>query len=259
MKGTLKCISLTGIIILFTTTLSLYAQQTNRFDKKEYVSQDGDTLLYRLLSPDFNVMRKYPLVLFLHGSGERGNDNSAQLKWGVMQFATDQQMIAHPAFVVAPQCPADDAWASYKNDKNGNYYLTKTPTKPMKLVMELVKKLVKVLPVDTTRIYITGISMGGYGTYDAIERNPHFFAAAVPVCGRGDTTKAASIAHIPIWIFHGAEDPVVPVKSAYDMAHALINAGAHPALTLYPEVGHFSWLGAYSNSLMYEWLFKQHK
>ena len=101
--------------------------------------------------------------------------------------------------------------------------------------------------------------MGGYGTYDAIERYPDLFAAAVPVCGGGDISKAAVIAHIPIWIYHGAEDPAVNPVYSLDMLQALTKAGAHPGFTQYPEVGHFSWLGAYSDQLMIEWLFRQHK
>lgn len=247
-----------GLLLLFIG-LSLRAQQINRFDKKVYVDKQGHALLYRILAPDYNLSRKYPLVLFLHGSGERGNDNTAQLKWGVMQMATDKEMTAHPAIVVAPQCPEGETWSRLQPDKNGNVVLTSQPTLPMKLVMELVRKLVKKLPVDTTRIYITGLSMGGFGTYDAIERNPRFFAAAVPVCGGGDISKAPLIAHLPIWIFHGADDPVVPVQYDYDMAQALIKAGAHPGLTIYPGIGHFSWVAAYSDPRLYDWLFDQHK
>ena len=129
----------------------------------------------------------------------------------------------------------------------------------MELVIELIHKTIKDYPIDTNRIYITGLSMGGYGTYDAMIRNPELFAAAVPVCGGADTSKAASIAHIPMWIFHGAEDPSVSSQFSINMVEALEKAGAHPGFTLYPEVGHFSWLHAYSDPLMMEWLFRQHK
>ena len=104
----------------------------------------------------------------------------------------------------------------------------------MKLLIELIQKMKKELPVDTNRIYITGLSMGGQGTYDAIERYPQLFAAAVPVSGGGDTSKAASIATIPLWIFHGAEAPNVSSKYSLQMLEALTNAGAHPGFTQYP-------------------------
>src|SRR5690348_1675728 len=189
-------------VIVSNTTL---AQSSSRFSYSKFI--DGkDTLNYRMLFPDADTFRKYPLVIFLHGAGERGSDNEAQLKWGVMNFATDENMMRHPALVIAPQCPLKTGWSNFLRK---DMKLTPTPSKPMELVIKLIHQLIKTMPVDTNRIYITGLSMGGYGTYDAIERYPNLFAAAVPVCGGGDTSRAASIAHIPIWIFHGAEDPVV--------------------------------------------------
>jgi predicted peptidase len=233
--------------------------QSSRFSVNKYIDK-GDTLNYRQLYPDSDTFRKFPLVIFLHGSGERGNDNEAQLKWGVMNFATDQNMMLHPAFVIAPQCPSNMNWSNFSRERNSTeMHLQTSPTKPMELLIGLIRQLIKTLPVDSNRIYITGLSMGGYGTYDAIERYPHLFAAAVPVCGGGDVSKAASIAHLPIWIFHGAEDPAVSPIYSLEMLQALTKAGAHPGFTQYPENGHFSWLGAYSDALMIEWLFRQHK
>ncbi len=248
-------------LILFIAGLfSTVCAQENRFSYEKYKDAGGDSLNYRLLGPDYNTSRKYPLVIFLHGSGERGNDNKAQLKWGVLNFASDKMMLHHPAFVIAPQCPENQSWANFDQTKNsGDLTLNAVPSKPMDLLMKLVKDFIKTHPVDTNRIYITGLSMGGYGTYDAIEREPNLFAAAVPVCGAGDVTKASRIAHIPMWIFHGSEDPAVPTQYSLDMANALFKAGAKPGLTFYPEIGHFSWLGAYTDDLMLEWMFRQRK
>jgi predicted peptidase len=234
--------------------------QPSRFSREKYVGEKGDTLNYRLLFPDADRFRKYPLVIFLHGSGERGSDNEAQLKWGVMNFATDQNMMLHPAIVVAPQCPEKMGWSNVRPGKNKDVLELQTdPSGPMALVIGLIHQLIKTMPVDTDRIYITGLSMGGYGTYDAIERYPNLFAAAVPVCGGGDTSKAAVIAHIPMWIFHGADDPAVNPVLDLRMLEALTNAGARPGFTEYPEVGHFSWIAAYSDPVMMNWLFRQHK
>jgi predicted peptidase len=128
------------------------------------------------LMPDTTA--KIPLVIFLHGSGERGNDNEAQLKWGVMNFASDEDMIHYPAFVIAPQCPSNMSWSNFNRDRNSTQMsLLPSPTKPMQLLIELIDKLKKTLRIDTTRIYITGLSMGGFGTYDAIMRYPKLFAA----------------------------------------------------------------------------------
>jgi predicted peptidase len=234
--------------------------QTPRFSFNTFLNGKGDTLRYRQLSPDQSPLRKYPLIIFLHGSGERGNDNDAQLKWGVMNFASDEAMIKHPAFVIAPQCPLDMQWSNFSFNKNRtDMTLQPTSSKPMELLISLIQQLIKNSPTDSSRIYITGLSMGGYGTFDAIERYPKLFAAAIPVCGGGDTSRAASIAHIPIWMFHGAEDAAVSPLHSLNMLQALTRAGAHPGLTQYPEVGHFSWLGAYTDELMIEWMFRQHK
>ncbi|PWT70666.1 MAG: phospholipase [Bacteroidetes bacterium] len=249
----LALLSISSIPIAFT-------QPSSKFSTNKYGNGKGDTLLYRLLFPDANPSQKYPLIIFLHGSGERGSDNEAQLKWGVMNFATDQNMSQHPAIVVAPQCPTDQFWSNFSRTKvSAETRLLPNPSKPMELLIGLIHQLVKTLPIDSNRIYITGLSMGGLGSFDAIERYPNLFAAAVPVCGGGDTTRASSIARIPIWIFHGAEDPAVAPSFAYEMFEALIRAGARPGFTYYPEVGHFSWIGAYSDPIMIDWLFRQHK
>lgn len=250
-------------LILLTLAMSIVLQlqaQTLRFDKKEYTTNWGDTLRYRMLYPDADTVSKYPLVLFLHGRGERGNDNESQLKWGVQQFASDEMMVEHPAIVIAPQCPVTDWWSNGNFDRNrGLVTMNPEPSKTMDLVIGLVSELIENLPIDTNRIYITGISMGGMGTYDAIMRNPDLFTAAVPVCGAGDTSYAKKIAHIPMWIYHGGNDVTVKASASNDMQEALIRAGAMPGLTIYPSVGHFSWLGAYSDMKMYDWLFKQRK
>jgi predicted peptidase len=245
--------------LVCVTTAGLAQAQPSRFSRENYVEK-GDTLYYRMLFPDANQQRKYPLVIFLHGSGERGSDNDAQLKWGVMNFSTDQNMLAHPAIVIAPQCPEHQTWSSVTSGKNRTgMTLNVEPSRSMRLLIGLIRRLETTMPVDTNRIYITGLSMGGYGTYDALERYPNLFAAAVPVCGAGDTSRAAAIAHIPMWIFLGAEDPAVSPLNGLAMLEALTHAGANPGFTQYPEVGHFSWLGAYSDPLMMEWLFRQHK
>lgn len=133
------------------------------------------------------------------------------------------------------------------------------PTNSMKLLLELIRELKSTLFIDSNRIYLTGLSMGASGAYDALARKPDLFATAVPVCGGGDKSKAALFAHVPVWIFHGAEDPGVSPDLSLKMAEALTKAGAHPGLTIYPEVGHFSWLGAYADPHMMEWKFRQHR
>ena len=248
------------LFILFTLSVKVFSQASLRFSYHKFGNEKGDTIPYRLLFPDYDTLRRYPLVIFLHGSGERGKDNEAQLKWGVMNFATDQVMAMHPAFVIAPQCPLDDDWSNFdENEKSREIILRPQPTRSMMLVIGLIRHLVKTFAVDTNRIYITGLSSGGYGTFDAIQRFPHLFAAAVPICGGGDASKANLIAHIPIWIFHGSEDLGVNTMNSVDMEEALIKSGGHPGLTLYPGVGHFAWLAAYSDPIVINWIFRQYK
>ncbi|HEX5554073.1 MAG TPA: prolyl oligopeptidase family serine peptidase [Chitinophagaceae bacterium] len=251
------------MLLITLSCMGLYshaAAQASRFSFAQYRDAAGDTLNYRILYPDADKLRTYPLVIFLHGSGERGNDNKAQLKWGVLNFATDRMMMEYPAIIVAPQCPPHMSWAHFSGfSGDGPLRLSAEPTMAMKLVIGLIHQLMAHAPVDTTRIYITGLSMGGLGTYDAIERYPNLFAAAIPVAGGGDPSKAGLIAHIPLWDFHGAEDPAVDPRYSREMMTALLKAGGHPGFTEYPGVGHFSWLGAYSDPTVLAWLFRQHK
>lgn len=232
--------------------------QQSLFNAGQYNNGKGDTLKYRQLIPDYDTLRRYPLVIFLHGSGERGVDNTAQLKWGVMNFASDQNMKLYPAIVIAPQCPPDMSWSNFSNWDRG-MTLQPEPSRTMALLYGLIRQTIRDFRVDTSRIYITGLSMGGFGTFDAIARYPDLFAAAVPVCGGGDVSKAPAVAHIPMWIFTGAEDAAVDPAFSIDMLEALTKAGAHPGFTQYPETGHFSWIGAYSDPMMMAWLFRQHR
>jgi predicted peptidase len=237
---------------------SLVVAQPSKFSHEQYISPTGDTLKYRQLMPDAGLDRKFPLVIFLHGSGERGNDNESQLKWGASNFATPAMMKTNPTFVIAPQCPSDENWFNLEWEGD-SVHLLPEPSKPMELLHGLILQAKEDLPIDPSRIYITGLSMGGFGTFEAMMRYPDLFAAAVPVCGGGDITKAGDIAHIPIWIATGAEDNVVDPSYAYDMIKALREAGAKPGLSMYAEVGHFSWIAAYSDPMIMAWMFRQRK
>lgn len=233
--------------------------QPSLFSHEKYINATADTLNYRLLISDADTVSRYPLVVFLHGAGERGSDNEAQLKWGVKNFADDQIMKNYRPIVVVPQCPENMSWGNYSYDETLMLEQKPTATKPLALVMELIDQLITDLPVDPNRIYITGLSMGGIGTFDAISLFPNKFAAAVPVCGAGDISKAQIISGIPLWIFQGALDPVVSPQYGRDMFETLTDLGARPGFTEYPETGHFVWIAAYSDPMMLNWLFRQRK
>jgi len=239
------------VALLLLITIFQVNAQTDRFNYAAFEGKEGE-LKYRLLFPDA-LQRKLPLVIFLHGSGERGDDNEAQLKWGVQQFASDESLKHYPAFVAAPQCPENDQWSAY----DGKY--KDKPTKTMELVRGMIDDLIKTYPIDENRIYITGLSMGGFGTFDAMARYPDLFAAGVPVCGSGDPNTVERFKDIPIWIYTGAEDDVVLPERTVKMFNALMDAGAKPGFTQVPEVGHFSWIAAYSDELLIEWMFRQRR
>lgn len=409
--------ALVTIALLTFTTHAAVAADAKDFEPREYKDADGNVLLYRLYKPkDYDPAKKFPLVLFLHGAGERGNDNLAQVR-DALYFAKDAVQKDHPCFVVAPQCPsapkafqiygssksfdqtfndyANSAgdWKSYtiplakltagpksyltiinagenrrpaanaaaaapaiisefrniaigENDakipsldlrklnfdgKQGkgkadisedgktltltgdlrvkapfDYKVTdktvlafefrspkdgqgaahaiamdsddffdyrwanmdwsakkgsmgKEPTTPMRLTLEVLAKLQKEFSIDDKRLYLTGLSMGGYGTWDTLARYPNLFAAAVPICGGGDESAAATLKDIPIWCFHGGADTTVPTERSRNMIKAIKDAGGTPQYTEYPGVGHNSWDKAYSEPELPNWLFAQHR
>lgn len=222
-------------------------------DAREYEGPGGK-LLYRLYRP--KTSDRVPLVLFLHGAGERGDDNAAQLRHGVKQFLAQQEK--YPCVVVAPQCPKGKKWNEV--DWHAASHLTpEKPSDPFASLIPLLEALQKELPVDPKRLYVTGLSMGGYGTWDLITRLPDTFAAAAPVCGGGDETKAAAIAKVPQWIFHGGADKVVKPERSRHMVEALQKAGAEPKYTEYPGVGHNSWDKAYADPELWAWMFAQRR
>jgi len=250
---------LSSLIIITISTMSTQtvSAQENLFEARQYQSEDGNLLNYRLLIPEgYDPDVSYPLVLFLHGAGERGDDNSAQLTWGVTRFAEDEIMKKYPAIVIAPQVPAEEFWA-HLNWRQTDLETRDEPRMPLALSMEVLDQIIDDYPVDTNRLYITGLSMGGFGTWDAIIRYPDKFAAAIPVCGGGDISKAGLISKIPIWTFHGSLDDVVPPSLSRAMVHAIQEAGGHPGYTEYPGVGHDSWIPVYNDDYVIDWLFSQ--
>jgi predicted peptidase len=226
-------------------------------EKRTYKDENGKTLQYRLMKPDnYDPKMKYPLVLFLHGAGERGKDNERQLIHGVPEFAKAENRKQYPRFLIAPQCPANEGWSNFLSKKPTT---AKEQSEPGMLAVDLVKAIEKEFSIDPNRIYITGLSMGGYGTWDIIVRHPDMFAAAVPVCGGGDPSQAEKIAKLPIWVFHGGKDKVVPPQRSREMVEAIKKAGGEAKYTEYPDVGHDSWVKAYKDADMMKWLFEQKK
>jgi predicted peptidase len=203
----------------------------NRVDGKE----DEIKVDYLLFVPEqYDGKRKLPLMLFLHGAGERGDDLELVKKWGPPKIVADRKDF--PFVVASPQCQSGKRWDAAA-------------------MVALVEDLAGRLKVDRKRIYVTGLSMGGYGSWDLMARYPRLFAAGVPICGGGDPRMADALKEIPIWVFHGDKDTAVPLSRSQQMVDAISGAGGEKVtLTIYPGVGHNSWSATYANEKVYDWL-----
>ena len=222
-----------------------------------FKTADGETLNYRIYLPKpLPAGRKLPLVLFLHGAGERGSNNVSQLKHGVLPLIRYGTATNDPAILLVPQCPANRQWVDVPWN-TPSHTMPAQPSLPMKLALALVREKMATLPVDPARVYVTGISMGGYGTWDAVQREPRLFAAALPICGGGDTAQAPAIKRVPIWTFHGDKDGAVPVRRSRDMVSALRACGGNVQYREYPGAGHDVWTRTYSDNEVLTWFFAQ--
>ncbi len=182
--------------------------------------------------------RHWPMILFLHGSGERGTDLSKVKINGLPKLVETETNF--PFIVVSPQCPEEQGW-----DTDALY--------------ALVQEITKTYRVDTNRLYLTGLSMGGFGTWNMAITYPKLFAAIAPVCGGGNPAKVAAVRHIPVWVFHGTDDTVVPIQKSEDMVTALQKAGGNVRFTRYEKTGHDAWTKAYSQPELYPWFLQQSK
>jgi predicted peptidase len=228
------------------------------FKAEMFRNSQNEQLPYRLLYPaNYDAAKKYPLVLFLHGAGAQGDDNDRQVAEVPAMLRRAAAGAEHACFVLAPQCPKEDAWARFPR-----YPLALTtpePSRASRLSLEIIDSLLLKLSIDRQRIYVTGLSLGGEGTFDIITRRPGFFAAAVPVCGIADTTKAALMKHTPFWIFHGDSDDINPVEYSRAMVKALEQEGVKPRYTEYKGVKHDSWTKAYQEAELLDWMFRQRR
>jgi predicted peptidase len=255
----LKCWACALLGLLLAATMLRAGDIGDAFEAREFKGANGRILRYRLLKPaKIDPAVKYPLVLFCHGAGERGTDNRSQLKNGIEAFVKPENREKFPCFVFAPQVPQNQMWVDtpWSLDK---HTIPAKPTETMSLSLELLGALRKEFNVDEKRLYVTGVSMGGFGTWDALCRWPELFAAAVPCCGGADEAMAPRIAKIPVWTFHGDKDGVVKTSRTRNMVAALKAAGGAPKYTEYPGVGHDSWNKAFAEPELLPWLFAQHR
>lgn len=246
---------------LFLTSIMAMGQK-ELFKKKEFIYK-GDTLLYRVLFPEnYDKNKSYPLVLFLHGSGERGNDNEKQLVWGSSLFTDSLNRKNYPAIVLFPQCPANQGWVTIKELSEAKFDIidTKEPAKPLLLAKKLVDSYQKTEAVDRKRIYVLGLSLGGMATFDLICRYPKTFAAAIPICGAVNVERLKKVKKMPIRIYNGDSDNAVSPEYSRNAYIELKAEGSDKVERVeYPGVGHNSWTPAFAEPDFLKWLFSQKK
>jgi predicted peptidase len=227
--------------MLASTGAASAADQTRETFKKKISHQvELDYLLHVPAGYDASPKsERWPLILFLHGAGERGDDVMLVAKHGPPKLIAAGKDI--PAIVVSPQCPANQWWTDHLEGLVG-----------------LLDDISRRYRVDPHRVYVTGLSMGGFGTWGLLGRYGDRFAAAIPICGGGSRIGLQRAMNVPIWAFHGDADPVVPVDETTRLVEAMKSRGAQNVkLTVYPGVAHDSWTQTYDDPAVWEWLFAQ--
>src|ERR1044071_2145079 len=232
-----------GLIVgLFSTVLVAEEPQAGKQVEQELKAGDHSIPYLLYLPKEYGVAeRKWPLMLFLHGAGERSGPLSVVKKWGPPRRVDHGDDL--PFMIASPQCPEKESWAQPSEQQ---------------LLIGLLDHLAKNFKVDKDRIYLTGLSMGGYGSWRLAADHPERFAAVVPICGGGKVEDAEKLKHLPIWVFHGTEDKAVPVQRSIEMVEAIKKAGGTQIrFTALENIGHNSWEAAYATPELYEWLAKQ--
>lgn len=248
-------------LILTFCFLSVSAGALNvedAFSFEEFVLEET-ILPYRIYVPeDYNEDNQYPLVVFLHGAGERGRDNDLQLKNAVQTLFDREDGLMMQSIVIAPQCPEGEQWVDTPWAE-GNYSTDEIPeSNELKAVVELVHSLTQKYSVDNSRIYAMGVSMGGFGTWDLIIRHNDIFAAAAPMCGGGDPSKAPLLIDTPIYTFHGTADNSVPFEGTEEMVNAIEDeSGRKINFIVYEGEGHNIWEKASAEPDWVSWIFEQ--
>ena len=247
-------ISTTIISIIFS------CQKTEISPKYKSFTYEKMSLNYRILYPkNFDKTKKYPLTLFLHGIGERGDDNKLQLKYVDKVFLNQYNYDNYQSVVIFPQAPLDDNWSSRlltKNEIRQVFPENEKPTKSLKLVIKLMDSLVGEHFIDDKRLYLSGLSNGGMGSFELLKNRPNMFASAVLICGGGNPEWAREFAKTtPVWVAHGSDDDVVFPELSINMVKAIIKNGGSPKFTLYENVKHDSWFNVFDDPNYLKWMY----
>lgn len=246
-----KLMAIAGLLaVMWQATPSEQLPDTNQearsFERTITKTVGAQYLLFLPKDYDTDRSKRWPLILFLHGAGERGTNLAKVMVHGPPKIVKEKPEF--PFIVASPQCPPGQTWS---ND----------------VVIALLNELTEKLRVDTKRVYLTGLSMGGYGTWSLAAAHPERFAAVVPICGGGDPIRirlvdkqnSEALRTLPVWAFHGAKDTVVRPAESERMVEALRRIGNEAKLTIYEDAEHDSWTRTYANPELYDWLLKHHR
>ena len=225
------------------------------YNSYTFKSSNGQLLPYRLLTPlGYNPGLRYPMIVWLHGSGEMGTNNQ-QLGNGTEVFTASDNLTKYPVVILVPQCPLSDRWSNMSSAvAPGNLRMSANPTRTAASVFELVAAVKTQLNIDPSRVTLAGLSLGAFGVYDWIARRQDLFTAALPMSGGGDTTQARKLVHTPLWDFHGSSDGVVGVAHSRVMIAAIRAAGGSPKYTEIPGGGHGPWSPIIAQADVLAWL-----
>ena len=227
--------------------------------------QNGYSLPYKISFPDnYDESKQYPLLVFLHGAGERGSDNEKQLTHG-KDFILEYTKKKYPAIAIIPQCPANNYWANVRSHtiagkRTFTFGLNDDPTMPMQTLIRLIEDWLSSGKIDQKRVYVGGLSMGGMGTLELLWRMPDTFSAAFPICGGGSADKAGTFAqNTSVWLFHGDNDGIVPPSKSRKIYDILKELGCDVKYTEYENIGHNAWDYVYKEADLFPWLFSHQK
>lgn len=277
-----RIFSLVGFVVALSMLLSMIHVAADELanpaaeimSKETFVSSDNTTLPYRLYVPeDYNAEKEYSFLLFLHGAGDRGGNNESQVavNTGLLNRIITGETITYNGevinsskefIIVAPQCQRDYQWVdtSWSVTPDPSYKLDEVPqSQYMTAVVELIADMQSRYNLNSSRMYVTGLSMGGFGTWDLLMRYPDLFAAAIPMGGAGDTSKADVIKNTPVWTFHQLHDPIVASAGTVAMVKALTEVGAEVKFTPYFDTVHNAWTKGYAEPDLLQWLYNHTK
>ena len=248
------------IIVGLTCSSQVWAEErlSVAFEARNFKGIDGTAMPYRIYIPKNAKMKKnVPLLIYYHGAGSRGDNNFNQLGWvkDIFGYVQKKKM---EVIIVAPQCARGKQWVNTPWTLN-EHTMPEQESIYLKASIELIGQLQKEFSIDKKRLYVTGLSMGGFAVWDIIQRHPALFAAAIPICGGGDEKEAKKLTKTPIWAFHGGRDGVVKTIRSRNMIKAIRDAGGKPKYTEYPGVGHDSWRATYKNDEVFDWMYSQKK